>query len=61
MAETQLDKYYNELITYDWFTVEELDLVTKINGYNEQTLNDCLYARYGLHNYKQFKTEINRD
>lgn len=57
MNKTQLDKYFYELLEYEWFTIQELELVTVINGYNEQALNDCLYARYGLHNYKQFKEE----
>ena len=32
----------NELFTYD-----ELKLLTDINGFNIQTLNDAIFARYG--------------
>ena len=40
------DFIYNELIDKGFFTEKELDLVTGINGYNLETLNDCCRYRY---------------
>ena len=37
---------YAMLIDEDFFTEEELDLVTGINGFNFETLNDCCRYRY---------------
>ena len=48
-------KLYNDLIACAYFTEAELDLVTTINGFSVETLNDCIYARYGFHNYEQMK------
>jgi hypothetical protein len=36
-------------------TNEELQLVTCINGYNEETLNDVIYARTGYHSVDQIE------
>ena len=35
-------------------TEEELQLVTNINGYNEESLNDVIYARTGYRDIEQF-------
>lgn len=43
----KIDKIYNLLIKNNYFTIKELQLVIKINGYTMKTLNDCCYARYG--------------
>ena len=48
---------YNTLIDGEFFTHEELDLITSINGYSVDTLNDCIYARYGYRDYDQMKGE----
>ena len=48
---------YNELIDRGLFTEDELQLVTAINGYNIDTLNDCLYCRYGYRSYDQMVGE----
>ena len=53
----ELDKIYNELIEKAYFTEEELNLITNINGYSMETLNDCIYARYGLRTYEDLKEE----
>jgi hypothetical protein len=34
-------------------TVEEINLVSDINGYSEETMNDILFARTGNRNYEQ--------
>lgn len=36
-------------------TQGELELVTCINGYKEETLNDVIYARTGYRHYEQLK------
>ena len=45
-----LDVYdlYEQLIDLGLFTEQELQLVTRINGYNIETLNNAIYARYGV-------------
>jgi hypothetical protein len=48
---------YNELIELDYFTNDELDLITSINGWSIETLNDCIYARYGYHSLEQMNGE----
>ena len=38
-------------------TWEELELITAINGYNEDTLNDVIYVRTGYRNIEQLLDE----
>ena len=52
-----VDEIYTQLVNGGYFTEEELNLVTNINGYNEQTLNDCIYARYGYRDLEQLLGE----
>mgnify|MGYP003415853594 FL=1 len=49
-----LEEYYNYLVENDIATEEEIDLVTSINGYNEESLNDILYVRTGYQNIEQY-------
>ena len=57
-----MDKTINEvwdlLIEHGVATQEELELVTCINGYNIDTLNDVIYARTGYRNIGQMQNEI---
>ena len=57
-----MDKTINEvwdlLIEYGIATQEELELVTCINGYNIDTLNDVIYARTGYRDIEQLQDEI---
>ena len=39
-------------------TEEEIRLVTCINGYNEEALNDILYARTGYRDIEQFAEAV---
>lgn len=48
---------YEYLIDHEYFTSEELDLVTNINGWNIESLNDCIYARFGFHDLEQLIDE----
>lgn len=38
-------------------TESELQLVTNINGWTEETMNDVIYAKKGLRNYEQCTSE----
>ena len=55
MKELTLAELFNTLIDEELFTEEELQLLTNINGYSIETLNDAIYARYGYRDYEQMK------
>ena len=38
-------------------TESELQLVTSINGWTEETMNDVIYAKKGLRDYEQCTSE----
>lgn len=42
-----------ELVQMGLFTEQELQLLTDINGYTIETLNDAIYSRYGYRDYEQ--------
>ena len=48
---------YEHLIDHELFTQEELDLATNLNGFNMETLNDCLYVRFGYRSLEQMLDE----
>lgn len=48
------DEYWGLLIEYGIATEDELQLITSINGYSEETLNDVLYARTGYRSWEQY-------
>lgn len=58
-------KQYEDEVIYTWdklvdmglFTDRELELITNINGYNIDTLNDAIYARYGYRSLDQMLEE----
>jgi hypothetical protein len=52
---------YETLIERGLFTEEELDLITNINGFSEDTLNDCIYSRYGYRSLEQMDGEEDDD
>ena len=56
-----IGQVWDLLCQYDIATENELKLVTSINGYNIDTLNDILYARTGLRNIEQLLDEIKGD
>ena len=45
------------LIENAYFTEAELQLVTSLNGYSIETLNDCIYVRYGYRSLEQMLGE----
>ena len=42
-----INDIWEELVSQELFTEEELQLITNINGYSIGTLNDATYARFG--------------
>lgn len=54
----EVNKVWDLLIEYGVATQEELELVTCINGYNIDTMNDVIYARTGYRNIEQIQNEI---
>lgn len=54
-----INEIWEYLIEQQIATEEELQLITDINGYNEQALNDVLYARTGYRDIEQIKEEEN--
>lgn len=53
-----MNDIWNSIVEYGIATDEELQLVTCINGYNEETLNDVIYVRTGYHDIEQFLEEV---
>ena len=49
-----LNEYFDSLIEYGIATKEEITLVTNINGWNEQTFDNILFARTGYREWQQF-------
>lgn len=54
----KVGQIYDFLIQNDFFTDDELNLVCCINGYSEDTLNDAIYARYGLRDFEALKDDL---
>lgn len=52
-----VDELWGKMVDGGYFTDEELQLVTDINGYSIETLNDCLYARLGYRSWEQMTDE----
>ena len=50
-----LDDIWDYLVDYEIATEKELQLITCINGYNEESLNAVLYARTGYRSIEQIK------
>ena len=49
-----LEEYYNYLIDYEIVSGETLEIITSINGYNEETLDDVLYCVSGYRDIEQY-------
>lgn len=50
----KLEEYYNYLIDYELVDERTLDIITNINGYNDDTLNDVLYVVSGYRDIEQY-------
>lgn len=49
-----IEQYYDYLIDYNIASEETLNIITSINGYTEETLNDVLYCVTGYHDIEQY-------
>ena len=49
------DNIWDSIINYGIATDDELQLVTSINGYNIESLNDVIYVRTGYRDIEQFE------
>lgn len=54
----QLNEVWDLIITYGIATDDEIRLVTNINGYNMEALNDIIYARTGYRDIDQVIEEV---
>lgn len=54
---TEIDDAWSYLIDNAFFTQAELELITSINGYSIDTLNDAIYSRYGYRDIEQMEAE----
>ena len=52
---------YEYLIDNELFTQGELDLASNLQGFNIDTMNDCIYARYGYRSLEQMLEEDEED
>ena len=48
------DEMWKNIVDCGIATDDELSLVTCINGYSEETLNDVVYARTGYRDLEQY-------
>jgi len=55
MRVKDIDNMWSWLIENGVATYQELQLITDINGYKMQTLNDVLYARTGYRDREQYE------
>ena len=53
----EIEEMVEILITYGIATEDEVQLVTDINGWNQETMEDILYARTGYHCFEQIKED----
>lgn len=53
-----INEIWDLLIEYGIATQEELQLVTCINGYNIDTMNDIIYARTAYRDIEQLMEEV---
>lgn len=55
-----VSELFDELVERELFTEEELKLLTNINGYSFETLNEAIFSRYGyMHYYQMMESEWN--
>lgn len=59
MKENEIEKIWDYLVESEIATEEELNLITCINGYSVETLNDVIYARTGYRSLDQLIDDEN--
>lgn len=50
----ELEKLWDLLVNYELASESTLQLVTRLNGYSLETMEDVLCALTGYHSYDQF-------
>lgn len=55
---SKLELLWDDIVNYGIATNEELQLITCINGYNEDTLNDVVFVRTG---YRELGSYLGED
>ena len=50
----ELNEIFEYLEDMQIATIEEIQLITAINGWNEETANDILYVRTGYRDLEQY-------
>ena len=58
-TQEQLNQMYDTILELGLCTFEELELVTSINGFNEQAMNDIIYVREGYQTLGQYLEYLN--
>lgn len=53
-----LNKLYDKIVEYGIATEAEINLVTDINGWNEEAMNDIIYCRTGYRSIEQYEEEM---
>ena len=54
----QFDEIYDYLVVNEFFTDDELHLLCCINGCSVETLNDAIYARYGVRDFEALLDDL---
>lgn len=57
----ELEKIVDYVIENDIATQEEVNLVTGINGYSEETVNDIIFYRTGYQDIEQYLESEDED
>lgn len=52
-----VNELWDQIIESGIATPEELELITSINGYSMEALNDVIYARTGYHSMDQMNDD----
>lgn len=52
-----VNELWDQLLELELFTYEELKLLTSINGFSIETLNDAIFSRYGYRDLEQMMEE----
>jgi hypothetical protein len=50
---------YDTMLELELCTFEEIELVSNINGFNEQAINDIVYVRAGYQTLDQYLEYLN--
>lgn len=53
--EKQVNKIWDKILEYGIATEETLEVITNINGYSIETLNDVIYCQTGYRTIEQYE------